>query len=105
MIVAPVLAIVGLGGTLILLLQNYSIVTGTDSAVVNLLPWLIVVAAVGGFVYALWMRATAPQRYAGLATLAPVTPRADAPASSSASSAEAPTSPAPTESPLSRSRP
>jgi hypothetical protein len=51
----------------VLLVQNFSIVTGTTSAIVNLLPWLLVIATIAGVAYALWMRTNDPQRYAGLA--------------------------------------
>lgn len=33
----------------------------------NALPWLLVIAMVGGLGYALWLRAARPQRYASLA--------------------------------------
>jgi hypothetical protein len=39
--------------------------------VVNLLPWLMVVATVGGVGYALWMRARRPGQYRGLAAEPP----------------------------------
>jgi amino acid transporter len=64
--VAPVLALVGLGGALVLLLTNFPLVTGTKSALVNQLPWSIVAAAIGGFGYAWWLKARAPSRYDGL---------------------------------------
>jgi hypothetical protein len=64
---APVLGLSGLGTAGVLLVQNFSIVTGTTSPLVNLLPWLLVLATIGGVAYALWMRANDPQRYASLA--------------------------------------
>ncbi|MDH2428334.1 APC family permease [Sphaerisporangium sp. TRM90804] len=65
--VAPLLALAGLGAALALLLSNFAIVTGTESPLVNRLPWLLVAAAAGGFLYAWWMRAHRPLRYASLA--------------------------------------
>jgi len=47
------------------------VLTGTKSAVVNSLPWLIAAAAVGGFGYAYWLRAHRPAVYQALATDAP----------------------------------
>jgi hypothetical protein len=64
---APVLGLIGLGTAGVLLVQNFAIVTGTTSTIVNLLPWLLVLAAIAGVAYALWMRANDPQRYAQLA--------------------------------------
>ncbi|GIH02052.1 amino acid permease [Rhizocola hellebori] len=64
---APVLGLIGLGTAGVLLVQNFAIVTGTTSPIVNLLPWLLVIAAVAGVAYAWWMRANDPQRYHGLA--------------------------------------
>ncbi len=64
---APLLGLAGLVTAGVLLVTNFSLVTGTTSAVVNLLPWLMVAATVGGVGYALWMRAARPSRYEGLA--------------------------------------
>ena len=64
---APLLGLAGLVTTAVLLVRNFALVTGTTSTVVNLLPWLIVIATVGGVGYALWMRAHRPQRYENLA--------------------------------------
>lgn len=66
-LLAPLLGFAGLVATAILLVQNFSLVTGTTSTAVNLLPWLMVAATVAGVGYALWMRARRPQQYAGLA--------------------------------------
>jgi amino acid transporter len=64
---APLLGLAGLATTTVLLVKNFALVTGTTSTVVNLLPWLMVAAIVGGVGYALWMRARRPGRYAGIA--------------------------------------
>ncbi|WP_234377077.1 APC family permease [Streptomyces sp. TP-A0356] len=50
-IVAPLLAAVGLVGTLVLLLSKFALVTGSTSPFVNRLPWLLVVIAVGGYLH------------------------------------------------------
>ncbi|MEV7727396.1 APC family permease [Streptomyces sp. NPDC087917] len=65
---APALALVGLTGALYLLLDNFPLVTGTDSVWVNRIPWLMPVAALGGLGYAAWLRARAPERYRAIAT-------------------------------------
>lgn len=64
---APLLGLAGLVTTAVLLVEKFSLVTGTTSIVVNLLPWLLVAATVGGLGYAWWMRTFRPGRYAGLA--------------------------------------
>ncbi|MBB5868866.1 amino acid transporter [Allocatelliglobosispora scoriae] len=66
-VLAPLLGLAGLVVTIVLLVGNYSLISGTDSAIVNGLPWLIVAVAAGGIAYARWMRAARPQRYAELA--------------------------------------
>ncbi|MEU9003570.1 APC family permease [Streptomyces sp. NPDC059982] len=67
---APALALAGLLGALVLLLANFPLVTGTTSAWVNRIPWLMVAAALGGLGYAGWLRARAPERYRAVATAA-----------------------------------
>jgi len=64
---APALGVLGLGASAVLLVLNFPLLTGTDSAVVNSLPWLLVAAAVLGIGYAMWLRARRPERYAGIA--------------------------------------
>jgi amino acid transporter len=64
---APFLGLCGLVAAAVLIVQNFSLVTGTTSTIVNLLPWLIVLAVVGGLGYGLWLRSARPVRYAGLA--------------------------------------
>jgi len=63
---APLLALIGLGAAFVLLLANFSVVTGTNSALVNRLPWLMVLATVAGVGYACWLETHAPRRYAAV---------------------------------------
>jgi amino acid transporter len=67
---APLLGLAGLAAAAVLLVGKFSLVTGTHSTIVNLLPWLMVVAAVGGVGYAWWLKVARPERYAGLAASA-----------------------------------
>ncbi|MFF1613545.1 APC family permease [Amycolatopsis sp. NPDC058278] len=64
---APALGALGLGASAVLLVTNFPLLTGTDSAVVNSLPWLLLAVAVAGVGYALWLKANRPERYAGIA--------------------------------------
>lgn len=64
---APALGMAGLLVALVLLVMNFTVVTGTSNPVVTALPWLLFAAAGAGFCYALWMRAARPDRYAGMA--------------------------------------
>jgi amino acid transporter len=63
---APAIALVGLGGALVLVLGNYKYLTGTDSVVINSLPWLIPVGIAVGVARALWLQARRPEAYAAM---------------------------------------
>jgi amino acid transporter len=65
--VAPLISAVGLAGASVLLVINFPVLTGTDNMLVNALPWLLAAATVVGVIYALWLRARHPERYAGIA--------------------------------------
>jgi ABC-type xylose transport system permease subunit len=49
-LVAPAIGAVGLLTATALIIANYSVLTGTEDTVPNLLPWLIPLAFVVGFV-------------------------------------------------------
>jgi amino acid transporter len=68
--VAPGLGSIGLITGVVLLVDNFRVLTGTSNVVVSALPWLLVLAAAGGTGYALWLRSARPDRYAGLAATA-----------------------------------
>jgi amino acid transporter len=65
---APGLGAIGLITGVILLVRNFSVLTGTHNIVVSALPWLLPIAVAGGVGYALWLRSHDPGRYASLAT-------------------------------------
>ena len=46
--VAPAVAAVGLAGALVLMVHNYSVLTGTTTFWINHLPWLLPCAAAAG---------------------------------------------------------
>jgi amino acid transporter len=66
-VVAPAVSLVGLVTAVVLLVRNFSVLTGTANPVVTALPWLLPAAAAAGLCYAWWMRSARPQRYAALA--------------------------------------
>ena len=66
-VVAPLIGAAGLLLAAALLVVNYSILTGTRSWAVNGLPLLLVLVAVAGLVYALWLRRARPGVYRELA--------------------------------------
>ncbi len=68
--VAPVLGLVGLVASAVLVVQNFDLLTGTTSTLVNSLPWAFVVVGTAGTGFALWLRARRPERYAGLSRIA-----------------------------------
>src|SRR5262249_60148077 len=64
---APLAGAAGLVPAMVLLLANFPLLTGTESALVNAPPWLLVLAVAGGLGYATWLRAARPDRYASIA--------------------------------------
>lgn len=64
--VAPALATVGMAAATTLALTNYAAITGTESALINSLPWLHLVVIVVAVGMALWVRARDPRRYAAM---------------------------------------
>lgn len=75
---APLLGLAGLIAAGVLLVQKFSLVTGTNNTLVNLLPWSLVIATVAGIGYALWLRSARPDRYAGIAATVVREPEATA---------------------------
>jgi amino acid transporter len=64
---APLIGAAGLISAAVLILDNYPVLTGHDSGLINQLPWLLAVAAAAGFGFAFWLRVKRPQVYANLA--------------------------------------
>lgn len=64
-VIAPAVGAAGLLVACVLIVHNYSALTG-KTGLINQLPWLLFAAAIGGFAYALWLRATRPTVYAGI---------------------------------------
>jgi hypothetical protein len=76
-VLAPLLGGVGLVIALGLASINYGTLTGSRSTVVNSLPWLLVVAGIGGVAYAFWLRTNRRGVYDAIAApgAPPVQPR------------------------------
>ncbi len=70
-VLAPAIGFAGLTVATVLLLMNYSTLTGTANSAINALPWLLAASVIGGFGYALWLRRRSPATYAGVATGGP----------------------------------
>jgi amino acid transporter len=70
-VLAPLLGLAGLLYAAVLLVMKFPLVTGTDSAVVNALPWAMGIVALAGIGYGLWLRRNRPERYAALAAEEP----------------------------------
>jgi amino acid transporter len=66
-VLAPLLGGVGLVIALVLASVNYGTLTGSGSTVVNSLPWLLVVAGIGGLAYGFWLRINRPGIYSAIA--------------------------------------
>ena len=64
--VAPGIGALGLLGISTMAILNFSIVAGSEALLVNLLPFLLLVALVGGILYGFYLRSSKPEVYAGL---------------------------------------
>jgi amino acid transporter len=67
---APVLGLLGLIASAVLVVQNFELLTGTTSTLINSLPWAFVVVLAAGAGFAFWLRARRPERYAALSRVA-----------------------------------
>ncbi|MFI8347495.1 APC family permease [Streptomyces sp. NPDC085596] len=67
-VVAPLLGFAGLAATVWLVVGNFDVLTGATGGVVAHLPWVIVLVTAAGVLWALRLRAAAPERYRALAT-------------------------------------
>lgn len=67
-LIAPLLGLIGLVTAGVLALLNFTLVTGTDSIIINGAPIIIVVAIVGGLGYAMWLKRNRPAVYDDLAS-------------------------------------
>ncbi|SNX58031.1 amino acid/polyamine/organocation transporter (APC superfamily) [Streptomyces sp. TLI_55] len=66
--VAPLLGFAGLAATVWLVVGNFDVLTGATGGIVVQLPWVIPAVGVLGALWALRLRAVAPDRYRALAT-------------------------------------
>ncbi|MDT0262152.1 APC family permease [Jatrophihabitans lederbergiae] len=66
-LLAPLLGAAGLTTASLLLIEKFSLLTGTTNPVINALPWVLLIAAGGGVGYARWLKAGRPERYAAIA--------------------------------------
>ncbi|AUG30510.1 MULTISPECIES: APC family permease [Microbacterium] len=64
--IAPGLGFVALFTFSIMALLKFTLVAGSDALYVQLMPWLLVLALVGGVAYAAYLKAKKPEVYAGL---------------------------------------
>lgn len=65
-LIAPGLGFLGLVGIVTLAFINFPVLAGSDALVITLLPWLLLVALVGGLGYAAHLRANRPEVYEAL---------------------------------------
>jgi amino acid transporter len=68
---APAIGAAGLIGALVLVIQKFSVLTGSTSRVVADLPWLVAVVAVAGAGWAIWLRSRRPAVYAEIGAANP----------------------------------
>ncbi|MFT4213935.1 MAG: APC family permease [Microbacterium sp.] len=67
-LIAPGLGFLGLISIALLAIINFNIVAGTENPVILLLPWLLVLAAIGGVGYGAYLKSSKPAVYDALAT-------------------------------------
>jgi amino acid transporter len=77
--ILPALGGAGLLSATVLVVDKFDTLTSTTNAVVNLLPWTLVLVAAVGVAAAYWLRANRPERYSALARPAPERPAEPAP--------------------------
>jgi amino acid transporter len=65
-LVAPAASLLGLGSCLVLMVMNLSLLSGSDSSLINVLPIIVAGLLVAGFLVAAWMRQARPKVYANL---------------------------------------
>lgn len=68
-LVAPAIGVIAQAVLIVLLLNNLTFLAASDVLVVKLIPVYVVVVAVSGFVYALWLRARRPSRFENIGML------------------------------------
>lgn len=66
-LVLPLIGAGGLIGAAVLIVHNYQFLTGTETGLINQIPWLLVISAVAGLGFALWLRTNRPQVYEQMA--------------------------------------
>lgn len=65
-LVAPGISLVGLGTCLVLMLANLSLISGSESVIIDSFPLLIAAVGLFGFGFATWIRAARPAVYENL---------------------------------------
>lgn len=78
-LLAPAIGLAGLVYAGVLVVGHFSLLTGTTSAIVNDLPWLVLAAAVLGLGYARWLKANKPAVYGALAADEHTSPTSESP--------------------------
>lgn len=62
-VLAPLLGSAALCGTVVLIIHNYALIGQTSSDLLNQLPWLLLVLAIGGAAYGTWLRSADRRKY------------------------------------------
>ena len=64
--VAPLLALVGMVAVLVLVIQNIGTLSGSDSPIIQFIPWFVFGCAVLGIVWAQLIRMINPEKFTKL---------------------------------------
>jgi amino acid transporter len=65
-LIAPGLGFIALAVFSVMAIVNFGIVAGSEEPYVLVLPWILVVAVIGGILYGMYLRSRKPDVYAGL---------------------------------------
>jgi amino acid transporter len=65
-LIAPLVSIAGLAACLILMIANLSLISGSESWIVNSFPILVIAIGMAGYVFATWLRSAKPAIYENL---------------------------------------
>jgi hypothetical protein len=64
--IAPALAAAGLATVFILAVANFNTLAGSESDIIGLLPWLVLIVLVIGVAVAQWLSTNRPERFAAI---------------------------------------
>ena len=65
-LIAPVVSMTGLSGSVVLVIENLPLLSGSNSPLVAAFPYLVALVGVAGVVLAFWLKSSRPTVYSSL---------------------------------------